>query len=85
MSLVAICSRCHLVPCVCTADHLPPEYQPLEGERDDFEAYMRTYYPERSLERYGHTYKDDKVRNRWIGWCGKARFATVRVVARRAA
>lgn len=81
----AVCMRCgaRLVACTCEEPPRDPAYQTLEQERPGFEAFMREYYPDRSLARYGHTYEDAKVRDRWIGWQAKARTAP-RIIARRA-
>lgn len=50
-----------------------PEFEPMEEERESFEIWVQFMWPERSLERWGDTYKDCKVRDRWIGWQGHAR------------
>lgn len=79
------CTRCHKVPCLCTADHITdPAIKPIESERPAFEAFMRNHFPERSLERYGHTYADNKTRDRFIGWCGKVHYTDLKIVAKRA-
>lgn len=44
-----------------------------EEERPAFEAWMSSMWPYRSLERWGYSYKDAKTRDRWIGWCGRAK------------
>lgn len=38
-----------------------------EQARTEFEAWHKSTYTQ-SLERYGHTYKNMHVRNRWQGW-----------------
>lgn len=81
------CMRCEqpLVGCDCPDPNADsPEYRTLEAERPAFEAFMRMYFPERTLDRYGHTYADDKTRNRWIGWQAKARWTPAKIIARRA-
>ena len=77
--LSTICGACKHVPCDCEAT-MPTIYS--EAERDDFERYMRENFPERMLDRWGYTYRDGKVRDRWIGWCGRA--LTKRTSAHRA-
>lgn len=78
------CTRCHLVPCTCGTDHITePQLVPIEAERPGFEAFIRQLWPEANLARYGHTYADHKVRNRWIGWCAHAH-GPLRVIAKRA-
>jgi hypothetical protein len=47
----------------------PSQRKPLTDEqaRTEFEAWHKSTYTQ-SLERYGHTYKNMHVRNRWQGW-----------------
>lgn len=46
-----------------------PQRKPLTDEqaRAEFEAWHKSAYSQ-PLERYGHTYKNMHVRNRWQGW-----------------
>lgn len=77
------CARCETRPCGCEdPGRDDPAYRTLEDERPGFEAFVRQYFPQRSLVRYGHTYKEASTRGMWLGWQAKAR-VTPRLVARR--
>jgi hypothetical protein len=41
------------------------------SEREAFEEYERTHHWQ-GLERFGDTYKNATVRNRWVGWKARA-------------
>lgn len=76
------CLRCKARPCGCPHVEFDPDFAPLEHERPMFEDYMREVHPERSLDRWGCTYKDGKTRDRWMGWQACAR-RVVTVAVRR--